>query len=161
MIWGANDGWKGYQPFSNETLARAGNSRRETRSYNRTNLGVKYRREFNIAGRGLLRFQYQRNLNPADYSRPNEQFALNDRVENIAILKWDHDINRSLSYYIKAYYHDWWTKYTRRRLDGTYVFDQALWGYQDWGVNAMGSYRFGGGHELLFGVDYQNYFGDD
>ncbi len=161
MVWGSNDGWKGYQPFSDQTLARVGNSRHETRSYNRTNLGVKYRREFNVAGCGLLRFQYQRNLNPADYCRPNEQFALNDRIENIAILKWDHDVNHNFSYYIKAYYHDWWTKYTRRRLDGTYIFDEALWGYQDWGVNAMASYRFGGGHELLFGVDYQNYFGDD
>ena len=161
MVWGSNDAWKGYQPFSDQTLDRVGNTRREDRSYNRTNLGVKYRRQFNLAGRGLLRFQYQRNLNPADYARPNEQFALNDRVENIAILKWDHDINRHLSYYLKAYYHDWWTDYTRRRLDGSYIFDQALWGYQDWGVNAMGSYRFGGGHELLFGVDYQNYYGDD
>ena len=161
MVWGSNDAWDGYQPFSDAVLARVGNTRKETRSYNRTNLGVKYRREFDLVGKGVLRFQYQRNTNPAEFARPEEQFALNDRVENLAILKWDHDINKHFSYYIKTYFHDWWTEYTRRRLDGTYRNDRDLWGYQDWGVNALASYRFGGGHEILAGLDYQNYFGDD
>lgn len=161
MVWGANDAWDGYQSFSDGTLARVGNTRKEKRSYDRTNLGVKYRRAFDIAGRGLLRFQYQRNTNPAEYARPDEQFALNDRKENLAILKWDHDINKHFSYYIKTYFHDWWTQYTRRELDGAYIYDKAKWGYQDWGVNAMSSWRFGGGHEVLAGVDYQNYFGED
>ena len=161
MVWASNDGWNGYQSFSDETLNRVGNPRRETRDYNRTNLGVKYQRDFDIAGKGRLRFHYQRNTNPAEYARPNEQFALNDRTENLAILKWDHDINKKFSYYIKSYFHDWWTDYTRRRLDGSYLYNAAKWGYQDWGVNAMSSYRFGGGHEILAGIDYQNYFGSD
>lgn len=161
MVFASNDAWDGYQPFSNAVLNAFGNTRRETRSYNRTNVGVKYRREFNFLGRGVLRAHYQHNTNPAQFARPSEQFALNDRKENLAILKWDHDINNNFSYYVKAYYHDWWTDYTRRELDGSYIFDEALWGYQDWGVNLMSSYRFGGGHEILAGIDYQNYYGYD
>lgn len=161
MVWGANDGWSGYQPFDKETLAKAGNDARETRGYNRTNVGMKYRREFDILGKGILRFQYQHNTNPSEFAWPHRRFGLNDRVENLAILKWDHDINQNFSYYIKTYFHDWWTEWTARKLDGTYINDRDLWGYQDWGVNAMTSYRFGGGHEILAGIDYQNYFGDD
>ncbi|MGD9124152.1 MAG: TonB-dependent receptor, partial [Desulfarculaceae bacterium] len=80
--------------------------------------------------------------------------------QNLAILKWDHDINKNFSYYVKTYYHDWWCDHSQLDLQGNFVYDDSLWGYQDWGVNAMGSFRFGGGHEVLAGVDYQNYFGD-
>jgi vitamin B12 transporter len=161
MVWGANDGWSGYQPFDEETLAKAGNNRHETRGYNRTNLGMKYQREFDLVGKGTLRFQYQRNTNPAEFAFAHQRYGLNDRVENLAIAKWDHDINKNFSYYIKTYFHDWWTEWSATELDGTTIHDRSLWGYQDWGVNAMTSYRFGGGHEVLAGVDYQNYFGDD
>ena len=161
MVWAANDAWNGYQNFTEEALNRVGNSYRETRDYDRTNMGIKYQHEYQIKGRGVLRAQYQRNTNPASYAGLTRPLGLNDRTENLAILKWDHDVNRSFSYYVKTFFHDWWTKYTARNLDGSYRSYQSPWGYQDWGVNAMASYRFGGGHEVLAGLDYQNYFGDD
>jgi outer membrane cobalamin receptor len=160
MVFGSNDAWEGYQPYSNETLERFGNTRRETRAYNRTNLGVKYRREFDIAGRGLLRFQYQRDYSDNGSNAPYQVERYNNRTQNLAILKWDHDINKHFSYYFKTYYHDWWSVHSTRDLDGNLLFDNSDWGYQDWGVNAMGSFRFGGGQEVLAGVDYQNYVGD-
>lgn len=157
MVFGSNDGWDGYQPFDSSVYERVGNPNQEKRDYNRTNIGAKYQREFNFLGRAVLKMHYQHNNNDEGYAYPVAHFE-DDRSENIAFLKWDHDINKNFSYYTKVYFHDWLEKWTRRNVDGKYVWNAAEIKYQDWGVNLMSSYRFGGGHEILSGVDYQNYF---
>jgi len=157
MVFGSNDGWDGYQPFDSKVYSKVGNPYPETRDYNRTNVGAKFQREFNILGRGVLKAHYQHNHNEEGYAYPVAHFE-DDRSENIAFLKWDHDINESFSYYTKLYFHDWLSKWTRRNPNGKYVWNKARIGYQDWGLNLMSSYRFGGGHEILSGIDYQNYF---
>jgi len=162
MFFGSYEAWDGYDPFTDKDYEKSLNfSERNRREFDRTNVGIKYRKEFDLWGKGVLQAQYRKNKGKFDYMRPTERKALNDRDEEIGILKLDHDINEHFSYYIKSYIHKWWTDYTRIKLDGTYVFNKALWGYQDWGVNFMTSTRWGMGHEILAGVDYQNYYGKD
>ena len=162
MAFGSFEGWDGYRPFTDQTYQESLNySERKPRGFDRTTMGVKYRKEFDLVGKSVLKAQFRKNQGKFDYMRPTERKAVNDRDEEIGILKWDHDINEHFSYYVKSYLHRWWTDYTRVKLDGTYVFDEALWGYQDWGINFMTSTRWGGGHEILAGVDYQNYYGND
>lgn len=161
MVFGSHDGWDGYQPYDDDAYRKAGNPNHENREFNRTNLGLKYERKFDIAGQAKIKAHLQRNIGKFDFARPDERHALNDRTQDIGILKWDHDVTDNFSYYVKGFLHRWWTDYTRQRLDGSYVYNKAVWGFQDWGVNLLSSYRFGGGHEVLCGLDYQNYFGDD
>lgn len=161
MVFGSHDGWDGFQPYEDEAYSKFGKDDHEKREYNRTNLGFKYQREMDILGRATIKAHVQRNVGEFDFARPSERNALNDRTQDLAFVKWDHDVTDNFSYYLKAFLHRWWTDYTRQRLDGSYIYNKALWGFQDWGFNLLSSYRFGGGHEFLFGLDYQNYYGDD
>ncbi|EFK09483.1 TonB-dependent receptor [delta proteobacterium NaphS2] len=161
MAFGSYEGWDGYVVFNDEAYREALNGDKKPRAFDRTTMGVKYRKEFDLVGRSVLRAQLRKQQGKFDFARPTERNAVNDRTEEIGILKWDHDINEHFSYYIKSYLHRWWTDYTREKLDGTYVFNEAEWGYQDWGINFLTSTRWGSGHEILAGVDYQNYYGKD
>jgi vitamin B12 transporter len=160
MAFGSYENWHGYEPFESDVYRRTGNTDPEDRAYDRTVAGGKYRKELELAGLATLNIHFQRNMGEFDFARPNEKMAVNDRTEDIAFLKWDHDINKAFSYYLKTYIHRWWTDYTRQALDGTYLYKDSEWGYQDAGANLMGSWRFGG-HEILLGGDYQNYWARD
>lgn len=161
MVFGSAEGWEGYSTFSSEVYDRVNNPNHEERGYDRLTIGGKYQRRFDLGAGATLQAHIQRNSGEFDFARPNERMATNDRTEDIQFIKWDHDVTDSFSYYIKAFNHEWWTDYTRQELDGTYLYDEAEWGYEDRGVNIMGSYRFAGENELLFGYDYQNYWGKD
>jgi vitamin B12 transporter len=161
MVYGAYDGWDGYLPFRSEDYDRIEGAARKERGYSRNNMMTKYERNMDLGRGAALRASILRNGVEADYMRVDEDRAINDRTEYIGIVKWDHDINKDLSYYIKAYYHEWWTDYTRQGLDGTFVHNEALWGYQDWGLNVMSSWFPIEKNEVLFGIDYQNYWGKD
>lgn len=161
LIYGAHDGWDGYLPFRDEDYKRIEGTARKERGYNRNNLMAKYERNIALGEGAILRASVLRNAVEADYMRVDEDKAVNDRTEYVGIVKWDHDITKDFSYYVKSYYHEWWTDYTRQRLDGTFVYNEALWGYQDWGVNVMSSWFPYEKNEVLFGIDYQNYWGKD
>ncbi len=156
----SHEQWDGFQLYEDQVYARAGNTRPRDRGYDRTTLGLKYETRFDLGKGATLKAHIQRNTGDFDFSRPKEDMAVNSRVEDIQFIKWDHDVTDTFSYYIKAFNHKWWTDYTRQKLDGTYIFNDAVWGYEDRGVNVMGSQYFGE-HELLFGVDYQNYWAKD
>ena len=161
MLFGSQEGWSGYEPFDNKTYERSGNNAPEKRGYDRTTIGGKYEKHFDFSQGATLKAHIQRNTGEFDFARPNERMAVNDRTEDVQFIKWDHDLTDTFSYYVKAFNHRWWTDYTRQELDGTYLYDKAEWGYEDRGVNIMGSQLFTGGHELLFGLDYQNYWAKD
>ncbi|WP_321491831.1 TonB-dependent receptor [uncultured Desulfobacter sp.] len=161
MVFGSHEGWEGYYPFNDEDTQRAGSANFRDREYDRTVTGIKYSKEFNLGERAVFKAHAQRNQGDFDYAYINGQTAVNDRTEDIAFLKWDHDVTKSFSYYLKTYIHRWWTDYTKQNADGTYVFNASEWGYQDTGVNLMGSFSFEQGHELLMGGDYQNYWARD
>jgi vitamin B12 transporter len=162
LFYGSYDGWEGYLPFEDEDYARIEGAAKKERGYGRNTIMAKYQREIDNLGNGAL-FQGSilRNVVKADFARVNEEMALNDRTEYVGLLKWDHDVTDDFSYYVKGYYHEWWTDYTRQRLDGTFIFNEALWGYEDFGLNIMGSWFFHDQNELLVGFDYQNYWGED
>jgi len=162
MFFGSGDGWDGYTPYNDWAYARAGNPDQPERGYDRGMFGGKYEHHFDALGEGAtFKMHIQRNVGSFDYPRINELMAHNDRTEDIQFIKWDHDVNESFSYYIKAFNHQWWTDYTRQKLDGTYLYNDSEWGYEDRGVNVMGSYRFLEEQEILFGYDYQNYWAKD
>ncbi len=162
MAFGSYDGWKGYAPFDDWAYTRAGNPNRPDRGYDRGMFGGKYEYRFDELGEGAtFKFHIQRNIGSFDYARINELMASNDRTEDIQFIKWDHDITENFSYYIKAFNHRWWTDYTRQRLDGSYIYNDSEWGYEDRGINVMGSWQFIENHEIIFGYDYQNYWAKD
>jgi len=161
LFYGSYDGWDGFQPFRDEDYARIDGAQKKDRGYDRNNLMFKYQRHIDIGKGALLQASILRNAAKLDYVRINEDEALNDRTEYVDTVKWDHDVTDDFSYYIKGYYHEWWTSYTRQKLDGTFVFNEAEWGYEDKGFNAMGSWFFYDQNELLFGYDFQNYDGHD
>jgi Outer membrane cobalamin receptor protein len=162
LVFGSYESWDGYRQFTNRIYETYGNNDRRNRGYDRTNIGLKYLREFGDEKTDrTLEFHLQRNTGDFDFGYPNYRSAVNARTENILTAKWNHDVTDNFSYYIKAYYHNWWTDYTRVRLDGSYQNNADEWGYQDWGINILNSYRFDRGDEVLLGFDYQNYWGRD
>lgn len=161
LFYASHDGWEGYLPFRGADYDRIDGSVRKDRGYDRTNMMGKYRRAFDLGQGATLNASLLRTSADADYMRVNEDRAVNDRTEYVGILKWTHDVTEEFSYYIKSYYHEWWTDYTRQALDGSFIYNEALWGYEDWGFNIMGSWFFHGQNELLLGLDYQNYWGKD
>ncbi len=161
MLFASYDGWDGYTLYDGSAYERAGNPGKPERGYDRGMAGGKYERHFNLGEGATFKLHVQRNIGSFDFPRINEMMASNDRVEDIQFIKWDHDISKDFSCYIKAFNHRWWTDYTRRKLDGSYLFNDSEWGYEDRGVNIMGSWRFGEKDEILFGYDYQNYWAKD
>jgi vitamin B12 transporter len=153
----------GYAPFKEETYIELNNPYRRHRKYDRLNIGLKYSHEFELSGYNNLFMSVQRNSGTFFFASANKDYAYNKRKEYIATLKWDHDVSGNYSYYVKGYFHNWWTDYANLDLFGKFSTNppEALWGYQDWGVNFLNSMRWGRGNEILLGFDYQNYWGKD
>ena len=164
MAFGSYEGFDGYRVVDDEAYGTAGNyDKPKPIGYDRTIVGGKYRREFDLAGHSVLSAQLQKGQGYFDYPYPNYKIGntYNDWDEEIGLLKWDHDINDNFSYYLKAQYHIWEADCTFMKIDGSYLADAAPWKSEDYGVNLMTSTRWGGGHEILSGIDYQNYWGKD
>lgn len=162
LVFGEHDHSDGYRPYPDD--AYQANARRVDRGFSRQSYGGRYVLN---AGKGKsLNALLLRNDVEADFPRAVENFkSVNDREETIASVKWDHQVTEQAGYFVKAYYHDWKTDYTRLSMDDnrdvTIVNDREEWGYDDYGVNLTGRYRFDDGSQLLGGVDYQDYEGKD
>ncbi len=162
MIFGSTEGWDGYITCDNQAYDNALNdNKRSPTGFDRSTIGLKYRRDFNLRGNAALRLQGMRQAGSFDYGYPTYKIVFSDWEEYIAILKWDHDVTDKFSYYIKSHLHTWWSEATFMYLDGTYLSDAAPWGYDEYGINFMTSTRWGHGNEMLVGVDFQNYWGKD
>jgi vitamin B12 transporter len=162
LLFAENQQAEGFQPFPDE--AYQDDARRANRGYNRTSIGGKYRLR-PAAGQSLT-LLLQRNDARADYARPYGNFkSFNDRDEHIVSLKWDHWLTERSGYFVKAYYHDWWTDYTLLNMDTagnvTVANDEDRWGYEDYGVNLMGRHGFSDGSEIVAGLEHQRYWGED
>ncbi|MDR2612560.1 MAG: TonB-dependent receptor [Deltaproteobacteria bacterium] len=155
------DTWDGYYQFRPRVYQLMNNYEPVKRSYDRLNVTMKYETELYLAGRNAFSVNVTRNSGHFDMGNPANHRAVNDRAEYVGTVKWDHDVSPNYSYFIKAYYHSWWSDYDTERIDRTMSMDKAIWGYQDWGINILNSIRFDSGHELLVGYDYQNYWGKD
>ncbi|KAA8983436.1 TonB-dependent receptor [Halospina sp. K52047b] len=162
LVFGEHDHSDGYQPYRDTALQDS--ARRQKRGFTRSSYGGRYQLD---AGTGQsLNVLVLRNDVEADFSRASNNFkAVNDRDEHIVSLKWDHQVNEQNGYFIKAYWHDWWTDYTRLNMDAdrniTLISDRAEWGFDDYGINLTGRHTTDDGSQLLGGVDYQRYQGED
>ena len=163
LIFGNHDRADGYLPFRDaayETTAT-----KTDRGFDRTNIGFKVDRD--IGNNKNVNFFVQRNDVDADFARPYNQFqnASNDRDEHLVSLKFNHAISEDLSYFVKGYYHDWWTDFTRVGINDTgtltNINNDDEWGFEDYGANAMLQYDLGTNSELILGSDFQRYWGKD
>jgi vitamin B12 transporter len=161
LVFASYDSWQGYQPFPDKAYHLYGNFDPLRRSYDRLNFGIKYSTEFGLEGHNNLYFSLQRNEGSFDFNTYRTHSNINIREEYIGVLKWDHDVSPNYSYYVKAYYHSWWTKYKSIKIDYSDDGVDDIWGYQDWGINFLNSFRTDSEHELLVGFDYQNYWAMD
>jgi vitamin B12 transporter len=164
MAFGSYEGYGGYHVLDKEAYIKADNTdKRKTIGFDRSTMGLKYRKEFDLAGKGVLSGQLRNQQGYFDYPYPHRRVGhtFNDWEDEMGILKWNHDINDTFSYYLKSHFHIWEADCTFMNLDGSYRYDAALWKYEDYGVNLMTSIRWGNGQEILSGIDYQNYWGID
>lgn len=162
MAFGSHESYDGYNVCDDQAYSDASNTYGNKRfGFDRTTVGGKYRKEFDLFGKGVLNAHFQKQQGCFDYPYPAHLLMDNDWEENIGIVKWDHDINDTFSYYLKFYYHGWWAEIDKIDLDGTYSSIDVPWEYKDYGVNLMTSTRWGEGHEILAGIDQQNYWGKD
>lgn len=163
LVFGNSDRSDGYLPFKDSAYETT--ATKTKRGFDRTNVGLKLSRSFD--GNRSLELFAQRNDVDADYARPWNQFqnASNDRDEHIVNLKYNQDVSENVSYFVKGYYHDWWTDFTRVGIDNSgsanVIYDDTLWGYEDYGANAMLSYSPQGPSEWILGTDFQRYYGED
>lgn len=162
LVFGEHDSSDGYRPYRDE--AYQANARRVDRGFNRQSVGGRYLID---AGQGKsLNTLVIRNDAKADFSRQANNFkSVNDRDEHIVSAKWDHQVTEQTGYFLKAYYHDWWTDYTRLGMDtnGTVnvINDRDEWGFEDYGLNLTARHVLPSGSEILGGIDYQRYHGED
>ena len=172
VVFGSSDKSDGYQPFVDEAY-QPGTDR--NRSYDVLTLGGKY--SFDISP--ALRFwtSYQHTDAQLDFARPARTSAsasgpaataFNERREDTVSAKLDWTPNDELGFFVKGYYHWWYTYFTRFDNDilnpGTLVeiSNHEFWGFTDYGVNALAKYAPAGlGFEFYGGWDYQSYQGND
>jgi vitamin B12 transporter len=161
LLSAAYDAWDGFLPFEARRYEIASNRDPVKRGYDRSNITLKYETELHLEGNNSLSVSIARN----DGAFPNLGVAnhinVNHRLEHVGILKWDHDVTPNYSYYLKGYFHSWWTKYDVQNLQYQWTSWKKVWGYEDWGINFLNSLRFDAGHELLFGYEFQSYWAKD
>jgi vitamin B12 transporter len=140
------------------------------RGYDVNTLGLKY--AWNINERSRLSLQYLFTDNEVDFARPFlNRHTVNAREKDILTLKYDLTLNDNVDLFVKAYQHNWDTRYTRiyntlnasGQVDGgtRTLNNKDFWGYEDYGVNAMTKLNFGGSFEYVLGIDHQSFSGED
>lgn len=150
-----SDGYELYKPIEPSSTDRK-------RGYEVTNVGVKYgldaTDDLRIVG------QVQHTEGSLDELRPTLRArGSNDRDEEIVSLRVDYTPGETAQFFVKGYYHDWDTRYTTiNNVIGTsgateVTADNLYWGYEDYGVNALGKFRVHRGAEYLVGYDFQRY----
>ncbi len=163
LAFGNHDQSEGFEPFRDDAYETT--ATRTDRKFNRTNVGLKLQQDFGDGDRLSLRVH--NNSVEADFARPFNQFqnALNDREQTIVSLKWDDRVSSDFSYFVKAYYHGWWTDFTRVAITDTgslqVVNDRDEWGFDDYGINVLGRHTLPEGSQVLGGLDVQQYEGHD
>ena len=170
LVHARKEDYKGYQLFDTEVynsnnLLNVIPPRGLAHDMERDNFGLKFSREFDLAGNNNLEASLIRNTKKSNTPSPSYPIYFYEGEEYINYLKWSHDVTDNYSYFIKLFHHHWWTEWTSQTTaqvaNGTYGDYESQYGYQDWGIHLLNSYRFDQGSELLFGMEYQNYWGKD
>lgn len=162
VIYGSADRSEGYQAFRDQDYQpSAGNHLRDFRIHTE---GLKYGTD--LTDRVRIQGSYQRSDATLDLPWPYRiAHDYTDRAEDLATAKIDVQASDRLAVYVKGYWHNWDNHTTltlTSPLGGTIdAYDKAFWGYQDYGVNALGKYDVARGVEAYFGYDLQLYGGRD
>ncbi|MEJ8567885.1 TonB-dependent receptor plug domain-containing protein [Elongatibacter sediminis] len=168
LAYASRDEADGFQPYRDEDIQPSAADRE--RGYEVNVGGLKY--GVNLGESTTLTVQYQRTDNELDFARPMlNARTTNERSEDILMARLDYLPSDSFGLYVKAYYHDWDTHYTRIYNvldddgnvtgDQRVVNDRSFWGYEDYGLNAMAEFRLHRGFEYVAGFDHQRYSGED
>ncbi len=168
LLYASKDEADGYQPFRDEDVQPSATERE--RGYDVTVGGLKY--GVDLTEYTSLTLQYQHTDNELDFARPfRNARTVNERKEDIITARLDYLPSDRFGLFIKAYYHDWDTHYTRiyNQLDANgqltgnqqVINDRSYWGYEDYGLNAMAELNLHEGFEYVIGFDHQSYSGED
>ena len=160
MAYGSFEQYEGYNVCDNQAYEDFSNDFGNKKiGSDRATGGVKYQREFDLAGYSVLNLQYRKHEGYFDYPNPNNRIAKFDWNEEVTSLKWDHDINDNFSYHFTSYYHKWWAELTMQNLDGSFLRDHESVECDAFGMNFMTNTRWGKGHEIVSGLDFRDYYG--
>ncbi len=164
VVYGSADYSKGYHTFRPQDYQPSATDR--NRGYDNYTLGGKF--QYSFSERLQASATYQHTIGDLDYASPYRVAKnVNSRKEDLATVKIDYDVTDNFSTYIKGYYHNWHTTYdtyynsltTPGTLD--VLYQDAFWGYRDYGLNALGKWTLKPGIEAYFGYDLQKYGGRD
>ena len=168
LVYASRDDADGFTPYRDEDIQSSATDRE--RGYEVNVGGLKYGIDFGASA--SLQVQYQRTENELDFARPTlNAHTVNERSEDVLMARFDYTPSETVRLYVKAYYHDWDTHYTRiynvldedGNLTGDLdvVNDRSFWGYEDYGLNAMAEFDLHRGFEYVLGYDFQSYTGED
>ncbi len=164
VLYGSEDRSSGYQAFRSQDYQPSATDR--DRAYDVTTLGGKYAYDFNDSIRWNVAYQHtDADLDEALPYRVARD--VNSRKEDLATTKLDYDVSDRVSLYVKAYYHLWSTHYDTYYNDlanpGTIdvLYQDAFWGYRDYGANALAKLSLTKGLDYYVGYDLQRYNGKD
>jgi outer membrane cobalamin receptor len=164
VAYGSFDRSDGYRAFREQDYQPSDTDR--DRGYDVWTLGGKYAFDFSDSLR--LSASYQHTKADLDFSQPYRmERDVNSRKEDLATAKLDYTLSDSAAFYLKSYYHRWHTSYDTDYNDlgsrGTIdvLYQNAFWGYNDYGVNALGKFSINKGFDYFLGYDLQIYGGRD
>ena len=168
VVYGSVDDADGFQPFSNADYQPSGTDR--DRGYDVKTGGLKYAVE--LSDRSRLSLHYQHTDNEVEWASPASRArSYNEREEDLVTGKFDFSITDNVDLYVKGYYHNWDSQWTRRdneldangNLTGNVVVvsDKEYWGFEDYGATTVAEFRSDHGLEYSAGYEHQRYSGRD
>ena len=168
VVYGSLDDADGFRPFDNGDYQPSSTDR--DRGYEVTTFGAKYAVDFSTDAR--LTLHYHRTDNEVEWAAPaNRARSYNEREEDLLTAKLDYRINDNVDLFVKGYYHDWDSHWTRRdneldangQLTGNVITqsDEEFWGYEDYGLTTVARIQTNHGFEYNLGFDHQRYSGRD
>ncbi len=168
VVYGSADEADGFQPFRDEDYQPSATDRR--RGYDVMTFGAKY----GVALGADLRFtaSWQHTDAELDFATAEDSAVrFNARNEDIVSAKIDWSPTDRLDVFVKGYWHDWDSTFTRidnvLGVDGlptgalNTISDAAIWRFTDKGVNVLSQYAATSNLDILIGYDFQTYDGRD
>jgi vitamin B12 transporter len=164
VVYASRDEGDGFQPYRDQDIEPSATDRE--RGYDVLTLGGKYAYDFSDDVR--VSVNYQHTDAELDFLQPTQVARqVNSRDEDLVTAKLDWRLGERAGFYLKAYYHDWDTRYDTYLNSLTtpgeieVESENAFWGFWDYGVNALLQFRPGEKVEYSVGYDLQNYWGRD
>jgi len=168
VLFASQDESDGFQQVAESDYQPSATDR--DRGYDVMTLGIKY--AYDVTDKSRLSLMYQRTDNDVDFLRPMwTAVGKNERTDDWVTAKWDYAAGDNVDLYVKAYWHDWDTKFTEifndlnddGTLGGTQSVDSdhLFWGFKDYGLTAVAQIRNPGSFEYAVGYDYQRFWGED